>query len=123
MNLIKAALFPFLFQIIHNNLIVLGKDDILSEEENPFWEVFHLLQTKNDLDIQSMIMISKEDDCQCHTSFCHSIIQEILEKNHLIPYTCISRLMIDSSNNNSSMLKKEEPALIILLSIESITQG
>ena len=103
---------------VSKSSIVLRQTNTSSETPHLFWKMIHLLQTKNDLDIPTIMMISKDDDCECFTDFCNSIKRQITEENELIPYTCISRSMINLIQKKPINLTKQEPALMLLLSTD-----
>ena len=104
------------FIVFPKSSIVSGQTIISSETPHLFWKMFHLLQTKNNLDIKTIIMISNDDDCECFTDFCNSIKKQIMEENSLIPYTCISKSMLKSTRMKSMNHTKKEPAFMLLLS-------
>lgn len=87
-----------------------------------FWNVVHLLKDNNDLDIQSILLISDQPHCQCDSTLSGSIARDITDNNQFIPYVCISQYHSKYNHNDTDLfgiiLKDEKPSIVIMWGTE-----
>ena len=105
-------------------LLVSYKENRASHVENKsvFWNVVDWLKENNDLDIQSILMMSDEPHCQCDNTLLGSIEQDIIQNNQFIPYVCISQSHLKYNPNYTdlfqNLLMDEKPSLVIMSGTE-----
>ena len=89
-----------------------------------FWEVLDLLQNKNDIDIQNIIMVSYQPNCECEDTTCDLVRTEIIQNNYMIPYRCI--FLLDKNyganvtNSFNNILTTTKPSLVLLTGPENL---
>ena len=122
-------IFMILCMIVLTTSSMLEKKNSSSDiiEKDLFWNVFDLLKSNNDLDIQNILMVSEQTHCQCDNSLCDTVTQEIVQNKYLIPYTCISlshlKYNVNYTNLFENNLIDSKPTLVIMFgSKESMLQ-
>ena len=111
-----------------SSIIVLTTSSMLEKKNSQIihqdlsWNVFDLLKSNNDLDIQNILMVSDQTLCECDNSLCDAVTQEIIQNKYLVPYTCISLSHLKYNLNDTNLFENnlinENPTLIVMLGTE-----
>ena len=120
---IKLYFYAFLKIFIIDNYLATENEIVFNATEGSlFWKVFHLLKTKNDLDIQHVVLASEDPDCTAEDSLCSLITEDIVRHNDLIPYTLMPFSHRKHNHTDvdifAKILNNLNPSLIIFSSMK-----
>lgn len=89
-----------------------------------FWEVYDLLQNTNDIDIQNILMVSYQPNCECVDATCDLVRTQIIQNEYMIPYRCIflpdKNQVANVTNLFHKILTSAKPSLVVLLGTEEL---
>ena len=97
-----------------------------SQDRNKFvfLKVFDKLKSRNDVDIQDILIVSNQPNCDCDNESCDTFKEQIIQNINMIPSRCMySKNLIRrsiASNSSKEILTNAKPSLVVLLGYDEL---